>query len=94
MSNLKTRLAKLEEAQKSKAVYQETPESEEKTQQWLDNTIQRLNESLNDGTHVPEEPWVIRPAPDGEGPIGTHLHNIMNRLAEREQNEQSKKQSG
>jgi hypothetical protein len=80
MSNLKTRLAKLEEAQKSKAVYQETPESEEKTRQWLDNTIRDINERqrlIDEGLIIegPQEP--IKPLRPDASPTQIWMHDQM-----------------
>ncbi len=81
MSRLKTRLVKLEVNEKTKAKQQVTFESSEETRQWLENTIQ----SINEGTHI-STPWIIRPIPSGSGSTGTFLHNTLNRIAENEQN--------
>ena len=84
MSSLKNRLAKLESAQTKKAkpvVELYDPDG---------SKLAAVIKSINDGTYRlthPVEPWVIRPAPDETDIIGTHLHNTMNRIAEKNQRE-------
>ena len=86
--NVKNRLIKLEENRTAKSRQRVTHVNSEETRQWLNDTVQ----SINDGTHIPT-PWIIRPVPPGTGPTGMYLHNILNRIAENEQNE-SKNQTG
>ena len=50
--SVRLRLQRLEDARKAKVAYQETPESREKTRQWLHDTIK----SINDGTPSPPSP--------------------------------------
>ena len=90
--SLKTRLAKLEAAQalKAKPVEEYDPEV-------LEMEMTALIKSINDGTYRlthPVEPWVIRPAPDETDILGTHLHNTMNRLAEKELREAIEREEG
>jgi len=88
--SLKTRLAKLEAAQalKAKSAEEYDPEVLE---------ITALIKSINDGSYRlthPVEPWVIRPAPDETDILGTHLHNTLNRIAEKEQREALEREEG
>jgi hypothetical protein len=84
---VKARLVRIEKSRAATAK-QTPPVNSEETRQWLNGLIQ----SINDGTHIPT-PWIIRPVPPGTGPTGMYLHNILNRIAENEQNE-SKNQTG
>jgi hypothetical protein len=78
--SVKLRLRRLEESQKAKAVYQETPESEEKNRQWLDNTIRDINERqrlIDEGLIIqgPQEP--IKPLRPDASPTQIWLHDQM-----------------
>jgi hypothetical protein len=78
--SVKLRLRRLEESQKAKVVYQETPESEEKTRQWLDNTIRDINERqrlIDEGLIIqgPQEP--IKPLRPDASPTQIWMHDQM-----------------
>jgi hypothetical protein len=78
--SVKLRLRRLEESQKAKTVYQETPESEEKTRQWLDNTIRDINERqrlIDEGLIIegPQEP--IKPLRPDASPTQIWMHDQM-----------------
>ena len=89
--SLKTRLAKLEAAQAKKA------KPVEELYDPDGSKLAAVIRSINDGTYRlthPVEPWVIRPAPDETDILGTHLHNTLNRLAEKEQREALEREEG
>ena len=78
--SLKTRLVKLEEAKKSKAVCQETAESREKTRQWINDTIEHNRERqrlIDEGLVFEGPPEPIKPLP----PDATHTQIWLHKLS-------------
>jgi len=81
MSNLKSRLIKLEESRTAKAGQPMPHVNSEETRQWLNDTVQ----SINDGTYIPQPRKPL--APDA-GFTTRWLHEILERLES--ENEQLK----
>ena len=79
--SLKTRLQRLEDAQKAKkAVYQETPESKEKTRQWINDTIEHIRERqrlIDEGLVFQGPPEPIKALP----PDATHTQIWLHKLS-------------
>ena len=93
--SFKARLVKLEEARKEKAVYQEeTPESREKsrekTRQWINDTIEHINERARlvaEGLIIQGPPEPIKPLPPNATHTQIWLHNMSVEAREKEMRE-------
>ena len=92
--SLKTRLQRLEDAQKAKSVHQETPESREKsrekTRQWINDTIEHINERrrlIDEGLIIQCPPEPISPLSANPTHTEIWLHNILIEAREKEQTE-------
>jgi hypothetical protein len=89
--SFKTRLVKLEEDKKSKAVHQETPESREKsrekTLQWINDTTRDINERARlvaEGLIIQGPPKPIKPLRANPTHTDIWLHNILIEAREKE----------
>jgi hypothetical protein len=92
--SLKTRLVKLEEAQKAKSVYQETPESREKSRQktieWLNNTTRDINERARlvaEGLVIQGPPEPIKPLKANPTHTDIWIHRMLIEAREIERRE-------
>ena len=92
--SVKLRIQRLEEARKAKAVYQETPESREKsrekTRQWINDTIEHINERARlvaEGLIIQGPPKPIRPLRANSTHTDIWLHNILIEAREKGQRE-------
>jgi hypothetical protein len=84
MSNLKSRLIKLEESRTAKAGQQVTHVNSEETRQWLKDTVK----SINDGTYVAEPKKPREPLPPHASFTKRWLYETLERLES--ENEQLK----
>ena len=75
MSNLKSRLLRLEESRAAQTGQQVAYDSEE-TRQWLNDIIQ----SINDGTYIPEPKTPRKPLPPDASPTAIWLDEILNEM--------------
>ena len=88
--NVKLRLQKLEDSQKATDVHQETPESKEKTRQWISDTIEHINERrrlIDEGLIIQGPPKPISPLSANPTHTEIWLHNILIEAREKEQRE-------
>lgn len=88
--SIKLRLQRLEDARKAKPVYQETPESREKTLEWLNSTIRDINERqrlIDEGLIIEGPPEPIKPLRPNASFTDIWLHNLVVEAREREQRE-------
>ena len=81
--SIKLRLQRLEDSQKAKAVHQETDESREKsrekTRQWINDTIEHINERARlvaEGLIIQGPPEPIKPLPPNATHTQIWLHNM------------------
>ena len=88
--NVKLRLQKLEDSQKATDVHQETPESKEKTRQWISDTIEHINERrrlIDEGLIIQGPPVPIKPLPPNPTVTQIWLHNLIVEAREKGQRE-------
>ena len=89
--SIKLRLQRLEDAQKAKAVHQETVESREKsrekTRQWINDTIENINERARlvaEGLIIQGPPKPIKPLRPNPTSTDIWLHNLIVEAHEKE----------